>query len=165
MLRARNASLLLAATLLASPVAAQPVPLTERAERLEALFSGLGPAELRVETSEGAIESGQLGPLRPETFVLQSVRGSTTIDYRNVAAVAQEGGHEIQGALWGAGAGALVGAFFGVMVHSYDCTSPLSCSRSENSGGVRGAIVVGAVGALVGYVFGRRQSHWHPIYP
>jgi hypothetical protein len=165
MLRTPLAYLFVTASLGASSVVAQPVPMAERAERLGALFSDLGPAQLRVETAAGTIESGMLGPVRPQTFVLESARGPTTIDYRDVRTVAQEGGHEIQGALWGAGAGALAGGFFGLMVHSYDCTTPLSCNRSENSGGIRGAIVVGAVGALIGYLFGRRQSHWHPIYP
>jgi len=168
MVRKHAALILLVAsavTVAASPAVAQPVPVAERAARLGALFSDLGPAELRVETSAGRVESGVLGPVRPEAFVLDGIDGPLTIDYRDVQAVAREGGHGIQGAIWGGAAGALAGAFFGVMIHSYDCVTPVACNASENRGGVRGAVIVGTVGAVTGYLLGRRQSHWHPIYP
>jgi hypothetical protein len=154
-----------AVALAAVPATAQPVPVEERADLLEALFSDIGHPELRVETLAGTVASGRLGPVRPQNFVLESPEGPTAIDYSEVRAVAREGGHGIQGAIWGGAGGALAGGFFGMIVHSYDCVTPEGCDQSESAGGVRGALIGGAVGALIGFVFGHRQSHWHPIYP
>jgi hypothetical protein len=51
------------------------------------------------------------------------------------------------------------------MVGSFDCNTPLGCNDSERQGALRGAVVIGLAGAITGFLVGRADDYWKPVFP
>jgi hypothetical protein len=141
-------------------------PAAARNDVLSALFSDISADEdLRVTTLAGLVEEGRLADVGETGFSV--LRGGAThqVRFRDVQTVAIEGGHGVQGALWGAAGGALAGGFFGLMIGSFNCNTPEGCQAQERRGAWGWGALLGAVGGGIGFWWGRRQVHWHPIFP
>jgi len=149
-----------------APVRAQQAPPLSRDEILTQLFGSLEPSTgVQLVTVGGVVEEGTLQGYGPEGVDLGQNGEVVPIGYGFVRSVSVQEGHGVQGALWGTATGALVGALFGMMYASFDCRSPSDCTYTEQQGALRGGILFGAVGGGAGFLLGRHQVHWHPIFP
>lgn len=156
----------LVTALLAPSVRAQDEPSPLRVEILSGIFSDLPPmAGVQLVTTGGGVEEGSLERVGADGIEVLTDGMSHAIGYDRIRAVSVRGGHGLQGALWGAGGGALAGAFFGMMFSAFDCQSSLQCANQETSGAWTWGAAMGAVGGGIGFYFGRRERHWHPIFP
>ena len=168
MLRTSFALVAAAALLLPSGAAAQvPEPGPEHArERLVTLFSELSPHEdVQIATPVLFIEEGRARFVGSDVVEV-SARGQTVpLDLRDIRSVSVRRGHGVKGALWGLGSGILVGTFSGLLIAGYDCTNPVACADTERRGAIRYGIVFGVVGAATGYLWGRLDQDWVPIFP
>ncbi len=150
-----------------APVAeAQEAPPPSRQEALVELFSSVTPGSaLRVATIGGIVEEGSFERAGRSGIDVLRAGATYSIDFEDVRTVSLRGSHGVQGALWGAAGGALVGGFFGAMYASFDCTTVAACNYTEKQGALRWGSFLGALGGGMGFFIGRRQVHWHPIFP
>lgn len=168
MLRTPFALAAAAALLLPSDAAAQagePRPQDAR-ERLVTLFSGLSPQEdVQIATPSLFIEEGRARFLGPDVVEVSAEGQTVPLDLRDIRSVSVRRGHGVKGAIWGLGSGVLVGTFSGLLIAGFDCTNPVACADTEKRGAVRYGIVFGIVGAATGYLLGRMDRDWVPIFP
>jgi hypothetical protein len=137
-------------------------------DRLTTLFSDLSPEEdVQIVTPSLFIEEGAYRGLGTDVVRVGVPGGSQTVpvDFRDIRSVSVRRGHAVKGALWGLGSGALVGGFTGFVVGGYSCNTPQGCNDLERRGAVRYGIVFGIVGAAAGYVLGRMDRDWVPVFP
>lgn len=161
---------LVATTLLVpSVLAAQdPTLAPGTRDRLTTLFSDLSPEEdVQIVTPSLFIEAGAYRGMGMDLVRVGVPGGNETVpvDFRDIRSVSIRRGHEIEGALWGLGSGLLVGGVTGLLVGGYACNTPQGCSDQERSGAVRYGIVFGLAGAAAGYLFGRLDRDWVPVFP
>ena len=150
-------------------VSAQSVPevaeLT-REERLARLFADITPqTQIRLVTIGRGVEDVTFLGYADSSVDIRQDGYDERIAYEYLQSVSVEGGHSIQGAIWGAGGGALAGVFFGAMYGSFSCNTTEACNRTERQGAFRWGTFLGLVGGGLGYYFGRKDVHWHSIFP
>jgi len=145
---------------------AQTVQGSRPNERLVAVLSGLSPSqEVQIVTPRYLIDDAIFVGLRPGYLDVTQDGTPVPLDLTEVRAVSVRANHALQGTLWGAAAGILIGGVTGMMVASFDCTTASSCNETEQAGAVRWATVFGVGGAVGGFVFGRYSVYWKPIFP
>jgi hypothetical protein len=138
----------------------------ESQERLIALFSALSPDEnVRIVTPVLFIDDGMFRGLRQEVVEVSMSGETFPVNLDDIRAISLRSGHGLKGAVWGVGAGLLVGSVGGMMVGSFDCNTPLGCNDSERQGALRGAVVIGLAGAITGFLVGRSDDYWKPVFP
>jgi hypothetical protein len=135
-------------------------------ERLIALFSGLSPNDnVRIVTPVLFIDDGMFRALRQEVVEVSMSGETFPVNLDDIREISVRSGHGLKGALWGLGAGILAGSVSGMMVGSFSCTTPLGCDNSEKEGALRGAVAIGLAGALTGFLVGRADDYWKPVFP
>ena len=87
------------------------------------------------------------------------------MNLEEIRAVSVRSAHTVQGSLWGLGSGLLVGSVGGLLVGSFGCKSPTECVDSERDGAIWGAIIVGGLSTAAGFLLGRRDVYWKPVFP
>ena len=139
---------------------------TEMDRRLEALFGSLSfDQPVRVATPSTFVEATGIRTVAGDHVELTHVGGSVDVGFADIRNVAVRDSHWLQGTLWGAGAGVLVGGVTGLLIGSFDCQTPTGCTDEERSGMVTWAAVLGGAGAIGGFVIGRHSFYWQPIFP
>ena len=134
--------------------------------RLTEIFSGLGADDpVRVSTPSFFVEHAFVGSLGTDYVELRQEGTTVDIGFRDIRSVSVQKSHWLQGTLWGAGAGILVGSIAGLMVASFDCTTPDGCGDAEREGMIRWGTVLGVGGALGGFLIGRRSLYWSTVFP
>lgn len=135
-------------------------------ERLRLLFGELSPnVEVQIVTPLFFVERASVE--RVDASSVQVTQGGTTVplDLIDIRAVSVASNHQWQGALWGFGAGVLVGSITGMMVGSFDCMTASGCNESERRGAIRWGSVFGLGGAAAGFAIGRSTIYWRPVFP
>ena len=151
---------------LAAPLAAQDGPMTATDRRLQALFGGIGAAQpVRVATPTTLFEAGGVAEVAADHVALSRNGSPVDVDFVDIRNVAVQDNHWLQGTLWGAGAGILVGGVAGLMISSFTCSTPAGCTEDERTGMITWASVLGGAGAIGGFVIGRHSFYWQPIFP
>jgi hypothetical protein len=159
-------TLLAALTAFAAPVVAQERPLTDTDRRLVALFGGMGPSQpVRVATPTYFVEATGVTGVADDHVELAQDGSQVDVDFIEIRNVSVRDSHWLQGALWGGGAGVLVGGVVGLMVASFDCKNPAGCTNSERDGMITWGAVLGGAGLVGGFVIGRHSFYWQPIFP
>jgi hypothetical protein len=152
----------------ATPGAAQEVPvvMVTSQERLHALFSQLSPnRHVQVVTPGLFVEDGEFLGLGTSVVELSQGGAPVSVELDEIRAVSLRSGHSIQGMLWGLGAGLLVGSVSGLMVGSFNCQTPAGCNSAEKEGAVRWGSVFGVIGGAAGFMIGRHNVYWRPVFP
>ena len=137
-------------------------------DRLRALFAGMAVNEtLQLITPEMIVDNARLVSLEPSTVELRQLGTGVpiSVDLTAIRGVAVERRHWLQGTLWGLGGGLLAGSMFGLMIGSFECDSLELCRSDERRGAVRWGTILGIVGGGVGFILGRRDVYWEPIFP
>ena len=143
-----------------------PVVLVTSQERLHALFSELSPnRHVQVVTPGLLVEDGEVRALSTSVVELSQDGTPVSVDLDDIRAVSVRSGHSIQGMLWGLGAGLLVGSVSGLMVASFNCQTPVGCNSAEKEGAVRWGGVLGVLGGATGFMIGRHDVYWRPVFP
>jgi hypothetical protein len=145
--------------------AAQDEPMTASDRRLAALFAEVGSNPVRVATPTFFVEADGVAAVGTDAVTLAQEGTEVAVDFRDIRNVAMRDSHWLQGMLWGAGAGVLVGGVTGIMLGSFTCRTPTSCSEDERSGMIAWAAALGSAGAIGGFVIGRHSFYWQPIFP
>ena len=145
---------------------AQSVPMSAADQRLAEIFSGLGPDDpVRVGTPSFFVEDALVGSMGADYVELRQDGTTVDIGFLDIRSVSVQKSHWLQGTLWGAGAGILVGSVAGLMIASFDCTTPDGCGDAEREGVIRWGTVLGVGGALGGFLIGRRSLYWSTVFP
>lgn len=135
-------------------------------ERLQALFAQVSPAEhVQVVTPLIFVEDAEFVAVGRSVVELNQAGTPVSVELADIRSVSVRAGHSLQGALWGAGSGVLVGAVSGMMAASFTCVTPEACSSAEKEGALRWGTLFGVVGAATGFVIGRYNVYWKPIFP
>jgi len=135
-------------------------------QRLVSLFSGLSPnQDVQIVASTMFIEQGEFREVRPDVVEVSSAGETVPVDLNDIRSVSLRSGHGLKGALWGLGSGLLAGSVSGLMIASFDCRSPAGCDYQERQGAIRGGILMGVTGAITGYLLGRADAYWKPVFP
>ena len=138
----------------------------ERVDRLSALFSDMSPETgVRVMTPGLFIEHGSFRGLEPETVRIAYEGTVIPVELGDIRSVQVERHHPIKGMLWGLGSGLLVGSVSGLLVGSFYCEDPVSCESEERRGALIGGASLGAAGGIFGFVIGKYQVSWSPVFP
>jgi hypothetical protein len=149
-----------------APIDAQDRPLTDTDRRLAALFGGMGPTHpVRVATPTYFVEATGVAGVADDHVELAQDGERVDVDFIEIRNVAVRDSHWLQGALWGGGAGILVGGVAGLMIASFDCKNPAGCTDAERDGMITWAAVLGGAGLIGGFVIGRHSFYWQPIFP
>lgn len=159
--------LALAVAAVALPGAAMAQPgEAEREARLNELFSRMSvDTGVRVITPRLFIDHGAFRSVSPEAVSIEYGGELVPVDLGDIRSVEVEGRHPVQGMLWGLGSGLLVGSVGGMLFGSFYCTDPFDCEREERRGAYIGGAALGAAGAIGGFVIGKYQISWRPIFP
>ena len=159
----RRCALAIAAMCAASvPAAAQ----TASEARLSEIFPGIGPnAPLQVVTPSFFVENAYVEGVGDRSVALTQDGTTVDVPFSDIRGVSTRDNHWLQGTLWGAAAGALIGGVTGLMYASFTCSSQDVCEENERKGTVRGAILLGGTGAIAGFVIGRYSFYWRPVFP
>ncbi len=159
--------LALAAAVFAFPGHASAQPGTEEREaRLNQLFSQMSvDTGVRVITPRLFIDHGAFRSVTPEAVRIEYGGEVLPVELGDIRSVEVEGRHPIQGMLWGLGSGLLVGSVGGMLLGSFYCTDPFDCEREERRGAYIGGAALGATGAIGGFLIGKYQISWRPIFP
>ena len=137
-----------------------------RRNLLTELFSGISvESDVQIVTPSLFIEEATFRGLRGPAIQLSRDDETFPVPLDDIRSVALKRSHALQGTLWGAGSGILVGAVSGMMIGSFGCTSEAGCNQTEKEGALRWGVAGGLVGAVTGYIFGRRSVYWHSIFP
>jgi hypothetical protein len=140
--------------------------LEDSRERLITLFSELSPHEdVQIATPSLFIEEGRARFLGSDVVEVSAEGQTVPLDLRDIRSVSVRRGHGVKGGLWGLGSGILVGTFAGLLIAGFDCANPVACADTEKRGAVRYGMVFGVVGAATGYLWGRLDQDWVPIFP
>lgn len=134
--------------------------------RLSRIFADMGPtAPLQVVTPSFFVEDAFVDDVGDRSVAL--TQNGTTVDvpYADIRGVSTRDNHWLQGTLWGTAAGALIGGVSGLMYASFSCKTPEQCEENERKGTIRGAVLLGAVGGIGGFVIGRHSFYWRPVFP
>lgn len=138
----------------------------EREARLNQLFSRMSvDTGVRVVTPSLFIDHGSFRSVGPEAVQIEYGGRVLPVDLGEIRSVEVEGRHPIKGMLWGLGSGLLVGSVGGMLIGSFYCTDPFDCERDERRGAFIGGASLGAAGAIAGFVIGKYQVSWRPIFP
>lgn len=160
-----SAAALLAMAGTAAPADTQEPSVSPEA-RLRMLFSSLGPSdEVQIVTPLHFVERAQYEGIDGSSITVRQDGAVVPLDFVDIRAVSVRSNHQWQGALWGLGTGLLVGSVTGMMVASFDCTSAQGCNTTEREGAIRWGSVFGAAGAVTGFVIGRTNVYWRPLFP
>ena len=139
---------------------------TDTDRRLAALFGSIAPDQpVRVATPSTFVEATGVLAVAVDHVELTHVGGSVDVGFADIRNVAVRDSHWLQGTLWGAGAGILIGGVTGLLIGSFDCQTPSGCTDEERSGMVTWAAIGGGAGAIGGFVIGRHSFYWQPIFP
>jgi hypothetical protein len=134
--------------------------------RLAEIFRGLSASDpLQVVTPSFFVEDAFLDGVDDGGVALTQNGSTVEIPFGDVRGVSVRDNHWLQGTLWGAGAGILVGGVVGLMYASFVCTTPEGCQENERKGTTRGAILLGTAGGIGGFVIGRHSLYWRPVFP
>ena len=136
--------------------------------RLEALFAGMHPSQnVQLITPEILVEDAEFVSVTPMTVELRQVGTGVpiTVDLSAIQGVSIQKRHWLQGTLWGMGGGVLAGSVFGLMIGSFKCRTVDGCGVAERRGARVWGATLGAVGGSIGFVLGRRDVYWHPVFP
>ena len=151
-----------------------PVPLTAQApgtapsspERLRELFAQLSPRDdLQLTTPVLFIERATFESVSPRSVLVLADGQQTSVNLEEIRAVSVRSAHALQGSIWGLGAGLLVGSVGGLLVGSFGCVTQDECISGERDGAIWGAVVLGGLSAAGGFLLGRRDTYWKPIFP
>lgn len=135
-------------------------------ERLRELFSQLSPHDdLQLTTPVLFIERGTIESVTPRSVLVRTDGQPQAVNLEEIRAVSVRSAHSLQGSLWGLGSGLLVGSVGGLLVGSFGCVTPSECTSSERDGAIWGAIIVGGLSTVTGYLLGRRDAYWKPVFP
>ena len=146
-------------------VAAQPGGEAREA-RLNQLFSQMSvDTGVRVVTPALFIDHGSFQGIGPEAVQIEYGGRVLPVELGDIRSVEVEGRHPIKGMLWGLGSGLLVGSVGGMLLGSFYCTDPFECEQDERRGAFIGGATLGAAGAIGGFVIGKYQVSWRPIFP
>ncbi len=157
-----TAPVLLTLLLAAGPVAAQ----STLDARLADIFSGLDSAvPVQVVTPSFFVEDAYVMSVGNRSVGLEQDGTSVDIPFPDIRGVSVRDTHWLQGSLWGVGVGALVGGVGGLLWASFRCTDLIDCQTEERNGMVQGAVLLGSVGAIGGFVIGRNSFYWRPVFP
>lgn len=138
----------------------------EREARLNLLFSRMSvDAGVRVTTPRLYIEHGAFQSVTPQAVRIRYGGEVLPVDLGDIRSVEVEGRHPIKGMLWGLGSGLLVGSVGGMLIGSFYCTDPFDCVREERRGAYLGGAVLGVTGGIGGFLIGKYQVSWRPIFP
>lgn len=156
---------LLIGGLLPHAASAQPGQ-DQRVDQLTSVFSGMREdTGVRVMTPMLFIEHGAFRSLEPESVRIEYGDSVVPVDLGDIRSVQVERHHPVKGMLWGAGSGLLVGAVSGLLVGSFYCDQPVSCESEERRGAVIGGTALGVAGGVVGFLIGKYQVSWSPVFP
>ena len=136
--------------------------------RLQELFSGMHPSQnVRLITPEILVDDAEFVSVTPVTVELRQVGTGVpiTVDLSAIRGVSIQKRHWLQGTLWGLGGGVLAGSVFGLMIGSFKCRTVDGCGVAERRGARVWGATLGAVGGSIGFVLGRRDVYWHPVFP
>jgi hypothetical protein len=137
-----------------------------RQARLAEVFSGLeANREVQLVTTQSFIESALLRGVDGGAVELTWKGEPLSVGLDQVRSVAVKKGHPIQGTLWGIGTGVLLGTVGGYLIVPFNCGSTEECERLGHDGAVRWGTVFGVTGAVAGFVIGRYNLTWRPIFP
>jgi hypothetical protein len=165
---ATRAFVLLSAIACASgqPARAQDTSMSPDDRRLSEIFSGLGEDRaVRITTPSFFVEDAFVTSVGPDYVELAQAGTNVNVGFDDIRGVSVEKSHWLQGALWGAGAGIVIGGVAGLMVASFSCTTPETCNDLERRGMIRWATVFGIGGALGGFAIGRNSIYWSSVFP
>ncbi|MBT8487720.1 MAG: hypothetical protein KJO65_02720 [Gemmatimonadetes bacterium] len=138
----------------------------EREARLNQLFSQMSvDTGVRVITPQLFIDRGAFRSITPQAVRIEYGGEVLPVELGDIRSVEVEGRHPIQGMLWGLGSGLLVGSVGGMLIGSFYCTDPFDCVSDERKGAYIGGAALGAAGAIGGFVIGKYQISWRPIFP
>jgi len=148
-------------------VAAQSAgPGSPSEQRLRELFAQFTPRDdLQLTTPVLFIERATIESVTPRSVLVLTDGEPQTVNLEEIRAVSVRSAHTVQGSLWGLGSGLLVGSVGGLLVGSFGCESPTECVDSERNGAIWGAIIVGGLSTAAGYLLGRRDVYWKPVFP
>ncbi|MDA0328777.1 MAG: hypothetical protein O2958_07190 [Gemmatimonadetes bacterium] len=135
-------------------------------QRLVDLFSSLSPSQrVQIVTPVAFLdEAGYLSVSQDSVEV--SWQGATVpVSLDHIRVVSVQSGHALQGTLWGAGTGLLVGSVAGMLIGSFSCTTVQGCNDAERRGLIRLGGALGLTGGALGFFFGRRSLYWKPVFP
>ncbi len=142
------------------------IPPPSSIERLQTLFATFEAGEaLQIVTPRYFVEDAHFEGVDGGTVRLSQSGTEVPLELADIRAVSVRARHSLQGALWGAGAGILVGSLAGMIVGSFDCTTASSCQDAEREGALRWGSVFGIGGAVGGFVIGRYAVYWKPVFP
>lgn len=152
---------------LAAPSVAQAQPGgAEREQRLTRIFSEMSvDTGLRLTTPQLYLEEAWFQSLGPEAVRVEYGGEVVPVELGDIRSVEVAGRHPVKGMLWGLGAGVLVGSVSGMLVGSFYCTDPFECRNEEKRGAYIGGASLGAAGAIGGFLIGKYQISWRPIFP
>ena len=146
-------------------VAAQPGQ-AERVERLTDIFSQMSrDAGVRIMTPSLFIDHGSFRSLQPEAVTIEFGNDVIPVELADIRTVQVEQRHPVKGTLWGLGAGLLVGSMAGLLLGSFYCDDPVDCGPEERRGAVIGGTSLGLAGGITGFLIGRYQVSWKPLFP
>lgn len=138
----------------------------DREAALTDVFSDLAPGtEVRVNTPMLFIEEGSYRGLAPGVVEIEYGGRIVPVNLRDIRTLLVEDNHPVEGMLWGLGVGILAGSLTGLMVGSFGCPTPDACESTEREGAIRWGSVIGAAGAITGFVVGRHSVYWRPVFP
>ncbi|MDX1494085.1 MAG: hypothetical protein R3253_08510 [Longimicrobiales bacterium] len=138
----------------------------DREARLTRLFSQMSvDTGLRLSTSRLYLEGASFRSLESEAVRVEYGGEVVPVELGDIRSVEVAGRHPVKGMLWGLGAGLLVGSVSGMLVGSYYCTDPFECRNDERRGAYIGGASLGAAGAIGGFLIGKYQISWRPIFP
>lgn len=139
---------------------------TPSEERLRELFAQLSPRDdLQLTTPVLFIERATIESVTPRSVLVLTDGEPRTVNLEEIRAVSVRSAHTVQGSLWGLGSGLLVGSVGGLLVGSFGCKSPTECVNSERDGAIWGAVIVGGLSTVTGFLLGRRDVYWKPVFP
>ncbi|MDX1647661.1 MAG: hypothetical protein R3304_10995 [Longimicrobiales bacterium] len=160
-------AVVMALGLLGAPrdILAQPGQ-AERVDRLTGIFSEMPTGTgLRVITPMIFIEHGTFRELESETVQIRYGDSLVPVSLADIRSVQVERHHPVKGMLWGLGSGLLVGSVSGLLFGSFFCEDPVDCESAERRGAIIGGTSLGLAGGIAGFVIGRYQVSWSPVFP
>ena len=166
----RGALFTLAGLFIAAPVpgfAQDPgAELLASNERLIRLFSDLSPNDpVQMVTPLVSIDRGAFERVGRDSVHVTLNGVVVPVPLSHIRTVAFQSHHGLQGSLWGVVGGAVVGSMFGLIIGSFNCTTPVECQSSDKDSTIRWGAVAGIVGGGVGWLLGHRSAYWKSVFP